>query len=201
MTVCRLVRFLSLFLVFGLCFLLPLTGCQDPGESSADTDLSLSGPDGPSGIPDSSPDAYSLIEPETPLIVELGDGLSLHFPSGWSEQIASGSLSEWANREQTVFLSAEPVPLDSPEGLTGEIILDGIREDVELSYPPSDGYTVRTETLSLSFGETTSLTVSKAGGPFRQQIGLIRGQTVYILTVTAPSRAEALSVWTFVTVS
>ncbi len=198
MTICRLVRFLSLFLVFGLCFLLPLTGCQDPGESSTDTDLSLSGPDGPSGIPDSRPDAYSLIEPETPLTVELGDGLSLHFPSGWSELSSSGSLSEWANREQTVFLSAEPVPLDSPKGLTGEIILNGIREEVEQSYPASDGYTVQTETVFLSAGETAALTVSGTGDRFRQQISLIRGSAVYILTVSAPTRAEAQSVWTYV---
>ena len=197
MPVCRLVRFIPFLIIFCFCILL-LTGCQDPGGTPSEPDPSVSGPGGPSAVPDSRPDAYSLVEPETPLTVELGDGIVLNFPAGWSEQTASGSVSEWTNREQTVFLSAERVPLDSAKGLTGEIILNGIREDVERSYPASGGYTVQAETLSLSFGETAALTVSGTGGRFRQQISLIRGSAVCVLTVSAPTRAEALSVWTYV---
>lgn len=197
MPVCRLVRSIPFLIVFCFCILL-LTGCQDPGGMLSEPDPSVSGPDSPSAVPDSRPDAYSLIEPETPLTVELGDGIVLNFPAGWSEQTASGNVSEWANREQTVFLSAERVPLDSAKGLTGEIILNGIREEVEQSYPASDGYTVQTETVFLSAGETAALTVSGTGDRFRQQISLISGSAVYVLTVSAPTRAEALPVWTYV---
>ena len=66
MPVCRLVRSIPFLIVFCFCILL-LTGCQDPGGMLSEPDPSVSGPDSPSAVPDSRPDAYSLIEPETPL--------------------------------------------------------------------------------------------------------------------------------------
>lgn len=176
-------------------FLLSMTGCRSAGETS-DPGQGTSEPAVPSG---SLPDAYSLFEPETPLTAELGNGLSVHFPAGWKELPSQTGGREWSNREMTVFLSADSVSLDSVKGLTGDVILEGVRREVEESYPASAGYSIDVETLSLPFGTAPALNVSRAGDLFRQQISLVFPESVCVLTVSAPGRAEAQAVWSCLT--
>lgn len=184
--------------LFALALLLA-AGCEGPDEN-----LSIqSGPGGFSDDRNSSgsglPDSYSLAEPDEPWTADLGDGILLCFPAGWSELSSSGGLTDWANREQTVFLSFEKIPMDSVKGMTGQTVADGIRLALEQSYPPSSGYTVQARTLSLPSGDTAAIDVTKTGEPFREQIYLIRGSSVYTLTVAAPDLAKAEAVWSFLT--